>query len=163
MFSASTVQVGPRFFRQIEHLPLRTDLDTTSYTALSPQLTGPLFPTVIERRDAGAAQKVVARYACLENHHWSRFSLRGWFWYFLSATNPFGLQAERQAHQPVPAYHPAAGAARGDGLLPYPLFLPPDQHLEWVCHPRYHREPRWSAVWPIGRFSRSVCACFLNG
>ncbi len=50
LFSGSTVQVAPRFFRQIEHLPLRTDLDTASYTAFSPQLTGPLFPAAVERQ-----------------------------------------------------------------------------------------------------------------
>lgn len=49
LFSASTVKVAPRFFRQIENLPLRSGLNITSYTALSPQLTGPLFPAAIER------------------------------------------------------------------------------------------------------------------
>ena len=50
LFSASTVKVAPRFFRQIENLPLRSSLDITSYTAFSPQLTGPLFPAAMERK-----------------------------------------------------------------------------------------------------------------
>jgi MscS family membrane protein len=50
LFSPSTVQVAPRFFRQIANLPLQTRLDITSYTDFSPHLTGPLFPATIVRQ-----------------------------------------------------------------------------------------------------------------
>lgn len=44
LFSAGTVQVAPRFFRAIAHLPLESRLDIESFTDFSPQLTGPLVP-----------------------------------------------------------------------------------------------------------------------
>ena len=44
LFSAQTVQAAPRFLRGLGDLPLRTDLRIQSFSALSPQLTGPLFP-----------------------------------------------------------------------------------------------------------------------
>jgi MscS family membrane protein len=44
LFGASTIQAAPRFLRAVENLPLRTRLDTDSYSSLSPQLAGPLIP-----------------------------------------------------------------------------------------------------------------------
>ena len=47
LFSASTVQAAPRFLRGLMDRPLRTRLDIQSYSAFSPQLTGPLIPAAI--------------------------------------------------------------------------------------------------------------------
>ena len=44
LFSARTTEVAPRYFRQIEHLPLRSTLGIRSWVQALPQLTGPLIP-----------------------------------------------------------------------------------------------------------------------
>lgn len=44
LFSGQTVQTAPRFLRSLGDMPLRTVLPIQSFSALSPQLTGPLFP-----------------------------------------------------------------------------------------------------------------------
>ncbi len=49
LFSESTVQVAPRFFRAIMDLPLRTRLDISSYSQFYAQLTGPLIPAAVVR------------------------------------------------------------------------------------------------------------------
>lgn len=49
LFSASTVQAAPRFLRGLMDRPLRTRLDIESYSAFSPQLTGPLIPAAMVR------------------------------------------------------------------------------------------------------------------
>jgi MscS family membrane protein len=49
LFSGATVDVAPRFFRSIAHMPLETSLDIESFTAFSPQTTGPLVPSGIYR------------------------------------------------------------------------------------------------------------------
>lgn len=49
LFSASTVQIAPRFLHSLEHLPLDTRLEITSYTDFGPQLTGPLIPAWMVR------------------------------------------------------------------------------------------------------------------
>jgi MscS family membrane protein len=47
LFSPSTVEVAPRFFRAVQTEPLRTRLDTTTISGLGPQLTGPLIPPFV--------------------------------------------------------------------------------------------------------------------
>jgi len=49
LFSSSTVQVAPRFFLGVRHLPLKTRLNIESYTDFGPQLTGPLVPASLVR------------------------------------------------------------------------------------------------------------------
>ncbi len=49
LFSGSTVQAAPRFLRGLMDQPLRTRLDIESYSAFSPQLTGPLVPAAVVR------------------------------------------------------------------------------------------------------------------
>ena len=49
LFSSSTVQAAPRFFRAVRHLPLQTQIDIESYTDFGPQLTGPLIPASFVR------------------------------------------------------------------------------------------------------------------
>jgi hypothetical protein len=49
LFSASTVQAASRFLRGLMDRPLRTRLDIESYSAFSPQLTGPLIPAAMVR------------------------------------------------------------------------------------------------------------------
>jgi len=44
LFAATTVDVAPRLFETVRHLPLRTTLPIESFGALGPQLTGPLIP-----------------------------------------------------------------------------------------------------------------------
>jgi MscS family membrane protein len=44
LFSGSTVDIAPRFFRAVQALPLRTGLPIRSLTELGPQLTGPIVP-----------------------------------------------------------------------------------------------------------------------
>ena len=44
LFNARTTEVAPRFFRQIEHMPLRNTLGIRSWVQTLPQLTGPLIP-----------------------------------------------------------------------------------------------------------------------
>ncbi|MGI9570176.1 MAG: mechanosensitive ion channel family protein, partial [Desulfobulbia bacterium] len=44
LFSKRTVRIVPRFYQQIENLPLRSDLGITSWSRTFPQLTGPLIP-----------------------------------------------------------------------------------------------------------------------
>ena len=49
LFSKSTVIVGPRFYKGIEDLPLRTSLPIISWHLAIPQLTGPMFPAALLR------------------------------------------------------------------------------------------------------------------
>lgn len=44
LFTSATVDIAPRFFRSVQHVPLRTDLPTDSFSSLGPQLTGPVIP-----------------------------------------------------------------------------------------------------------------------
>lgn len=45
VFSANTVQIAPRFYSAIAHLPLDTTLPIDSFSAFGPQLTGPMIPS----------------------------------------------------------------------------------------------------------------------
>ena len=45
LFSSRTIIAAPRFFRGIEELPLRSELDIQSYSRLFPQVTGPMLPS----------------------------------------------------------------------------------------------------------------------
>lgn len=47
VFSANTIQIAPRFFTAVSHLPLETDLNIKSFSAFGPQLTGPMIPAAI--------------------------------------------------------------------------------------------------------------------
>lgn len=47
VFSANTIQIAPRFFSAVSHLPLETSLNITSFSAFGPQLTGPMIPAGI--------------------------------------------------------------------------------------------------------------------
>lgn len=44
LFSSSSVDIAPRFFRAVGHLPLESPLEIESFSEFGPQLTGPLFP-----------------------------------------------------------------------------------------------------------------------
>lgn len=47
LFSAATIHAAPRMLRALQGVPLRSSLDIESYTALLPQLTGPLIPKAL--------------------------------------------------------------------------------------------------------------------
>lgn len=47
LFNGRTVRVAPRFYRAIEDLPLRSRLGIKSWSAVLPQLTGPLIPSAV--------------------------------------------------------------------------------------------------------------------
>ncbi|MCR9087433.1 MAG: mechanosensitive ion channel family protein [Rhodobacteraceae bacterium] len=47
LFSGRTVQAAPRFLRSLRDIPLRSPLEIESYSAFSPQLTGPLIPASV--------------------------------------------------------------------------------------------------------------------
>jgi MscS family membrane protein len=49
LFGASTVDAAPRFFRSVRARPLRSSLDIESFSALGPQLAGPLIPPGLVR------------------------------------------------------------------------------------------------------------------
>lgn len=49
LFSASTVDVAQRFFRSVRSTPLRSRLNVESFTAIGPQITGPLAPPWLMR------------------------------------------------------------------------------------------------------------------
>jgi MscS family membrane protein len=49
LFSPSTIEAAPRLFRALRALPMRSSLDIESFSALSPQLTGPLIPPALVR------------------------------------------------------------------------------------------------------------------
>ena len=44
VFNSRTVGIAQRVFRSVEHLPLSSDLEITSWAGLLPQLTGPYIP-----------------------------------------------------------------------------------------------------------------------
>ncbi len=47
LFSSSTVQVAPRFFQAVRHLPFENRLGIESFTDFGPQMTGPLVPASV--------------------------------------------------------------------------------------------------------------------
>ena len=47
LFSEQTVQAAPRFFRSIQHMPLRSSIGIASWSRTYQQLTGPLIPTAL--------------------------------------------------------------------------------------------------------------------
>lgn len=47
LFNSRTVSVAPRFYRSVEDLPLRSRLGVSSWTAVLPQLTGPMIPSAV--------------------------------------------------------------------------------------------------------------------
>lgn len=49
LFNSRTVLVAPRFYRAVEDLPLRSELEIRSWSAYLPQITGPLIPAAIVR------------------------------------------------------------------------------------------------------------------
>jgi MscS family membrane protein len=47
LFNSRTVSVAPRFYQAVKKLPLRSRLEITSWSAVLPQLTGPLIPSAV--------------------------------------------------------------------------------------------------------------------